>query len=405
MMSGNSDPMVSNVDPSKPTHGRAYTADVRNNFAIIKSETETLYAGLQSLQDAIDNIPVVDLSGYLPLSGGVMQGMLTLDAITGIDSPGDIRVFAGPIGAGTDVGGNLLFYGADGVNGGGISFQSGDATTGLGGNFTFIAGGSNSGSGGNLTIKAGGGRDASAKPGTIFLQGGDGFAATPGDVSISGGWGSVTAKFGKVLIRGLEIIPQSDAASIWNNNGVVNIGAGSAPIDLSSYLPVDGSTAMTGTIKLAGNAVGSVLSLIAEGVHPATGSGNYLVAKSADGTTGNGGNIQFSAGATSAAGKYAGSVTFWGGSGGSTADGGSVSFAGGFGVNPGTITFSAGGRSGGGAYGEIKMLYLATVPQAADSIWNNMGVLNIGAGAVLVTKEEFDDLVNKVNVLESRLLN
>ena len=51
------------------------------------------------------------------------------------------------------------------------------------------------------------------------------------------------------------------------------------------------------------------------------------------------------------------------------------------------------------------MLYLATVPQAADSIWNNMGVLNIGAGAVLVTKEEFDDLVNKVNVLESRLLN
>ena len=68
MMSGNSDPMVSNVDPSKPTHGRAYTADVRNNFAIIKSETETLYAGLQALQDAIDNIPVVDLSGYLPLA-------------------------------------------------------------------------------------------------------------------------------------------------------------------------------------------------------------------------------------------------------------------------------------------------------------------------------------------------
>ena len=52
--------MVSYIDPTRPTEGKAYTADVRQNFDIAKSEIEYLQ------------------SGYLPLSGGVLHGPLVL---------------------------------------------------------------------------------------------------------------------------------------------------------------------------------------------------------------------------------------------------------------------------------------------------------------------------------------
>ena len=221
-----------------------------------------------------------------------------------------------------------------------MTIHAGDGTTNAGGQLMFSAGNAPPDKDAGSLIFQGGYTRGIGIAGNLEFRGGShlDLGGKGGNLILTGGLdGTGVDATGEVIFRKLKTITPSDIEGVWNNMGVLNIGTGfdSAskqyvndalatipPVDMSDYLPVDGSTAMTGTIKLAGNAVGSVLSLISEGVHPATGSGNYLVAKSADGTTGNGGNIQFSAGATSAAGKYAGSVTFWGGSGGSTADGG-----------------------------------------------------------------------------------
>ena len=42
---------MSNVDPTKPTSGLAYTADVRSNFAIIKQELEVLQGNLSGASE------------------------------------------------------------------------------------------------------------------------------------------------------------------------------------------------------------------------------------------------------------------------------------------------------------------------------------------------------------------
>jgi hypothetical protein len=59
--------MVSNIDPTKPTYGTAYTADVRKNFATTKAEIE-----------ALQNSIIGDETQYLPLSGGTLTGDLIL---------------------------------------------------------------------------------------------------------------------------------------------------------------------------------------------------------------------------------------------------------------------------------------------------------------------------------------
>lgn len=59
--------MASLIDPTKPTSPKAYTADVRANFAAAKQEIEALQA-LVGAGGAV----------YLPLSGGTMSGPLTL---------------------------------------------------------------------------------------------------------------------------------------------------------------------------------------------------------------------------------------------------------------------------------------------------------------------------------------
>jgi hypothetical protein len=59
--------MTSNIDPTVPTEGIAYTVDVRTNFATAKAEIEAL----QGFEGA---------GPFLPIAGGAMQGTLLLAA-------------------------------------------------------------------------------------------------------------------------------------------------------------------------------------------------------------------------------------------------------------------------------------------------------------------------------------
>jgi hypothetical protein len=51
----------------------------------------------------------------------------------------------------------------------------------------------------------------------------------------------------------------------------------------------------------------------------------------------------------------------------------------------------------------VVMRYLPTVAQAADTIWNNNGTLNVGAGSAIVTRAEFDALRAEVTALRALL--
>jgi len=57
--------MASNIDSTKPTYGKSYTSDVRQNFQFAKNEIEIL-------QSYFGNGP------WLPLSGGQLTGSLRL---------------------------------------------------------------------------------------------------------------------------------------------------------------------------------------------------------------------------------------------------------------------------------------------------------------------------------------
>jgi hypothetical protein len=76
--------MTSAIDITKPTSGKAYTADVRANFAAAKTEIEALQAASGGGGD------------YLPLTGGQLTGTLYLPAV-----PAPTLVFGDPADATT----------------------------------------------------------------------------------------------------------------------------------------------------------------------------------------------------------------------------------------------------------------------------------------------------------------
>lgn len=58
---------MSNIDPTKPVYGSPTTESVRTNFLIAKEE-------ITALENVTSNGP------FLPLTGGVMDGIITLKA-------------------------------------------------------------------------------------------------------------------------------------------------------------------------------------------------------------------------------------------------------------------------------------------------------------------------------------
>jgi hypothetical protein len=224
--------MVSNIDATKPTTGKALTADVRENFSIAKYEIEQL-----------QNATMGDVPG-LPITGGQMEGMISLDSATGINTVdaavgtnmngGDIFIKAA-MGDGTGIGGDIIVQSGDGTTGGIVSITSGNGISPIsGGGGTINISGGQGRLGGAITIKAGmsttfdgssiiieAGRSLSIRGGDLNLKGGSG--VTPGHIILNPG-----DPGGEIRLLQLPIVTQTDPNSIWNNAGVLNIGAGAA---------------------------------------------------------------------------------------------------------------------------------------------------------------------------------
>jgi len=211
--------MVSNVDVTKPTEGQAYTKDVRNNFSVIKTEIE-------SLQDALAAIPPVDLSGYLPLSGGAMTGDLIVKKIVGVTqtlsiAEGGAVVIMGGTGGSSGNGGDVSINGANALAGsnkygGSVSLRSGNSDGTAGGMLVQLFGGDN-------------GLDATGQAGDVRLYAGNSrIAGTPGNVRFIPGRNDANNLYGVTVFERLPTVPQSTAGAVWDNNGVMNIGSGAA---------------------------------------------------------------------------------------------------------------------------------------------------------------------------------
>ena len=174
-----------------------------------------------------------------------------------------------------------------------------------------------------------------------------------------------------IILRNLPTVSQTDVNVVWNNNGVLNIGAGAAA---GNFLPLTGGV-MTGSITVNGGfGTPGIKSAV-----DANGAGELLAIVGATGTTGAGGQITIAAGAATAAGQVGGAVVI-------TAGANTSGIA-------GNISLNSNG-------GDIVFQGLKTVPPTGINdqiaIWNNNGVLNIGAGVAIVMKAEMDAIVQRL---------
>jgi hypothetical protein len=155
--------MTSNIDATKPASPNAYTADMRANFQAAADEISALQAAMdapapwlpldggtmvgpltladdpvnpldaatmQYVDALVAAIPPVDLSGYLPLGGGVLTGDLTLGGTASrrsliVDSgTGQSRIFLRST-AGSGQGNNSITF-WDVTNNRGVGVYGGD---------------------------------------------------------------------------------------------------------------------------------------------------------------------------------------------------------------------------------------------------------------------------------------
>jgi hypothetical protein len=226
--------MVSNVDVTKPTQGKAYTADVRNNFAVIKTEIETLQAQLAAIPPPVP--PGETTGDFLPLAGGTLTGTLRLESNLGdatrqnleivstspdLPTPPMLKLYS-------SYGGGTMFAGPWG----GLAIGSIDDGTGAlaPGPWAFEIAGNDlllnaPGFAGNIVRGQGGNQIVFNANSYGFFGANEFFVSTPA-----------------FRISGMPIIAQSDPNTLWNNNGVVNIGAGGSGSGGIPDAPADGLT-------------------------------------------------------------------------------------------------------------------------------------------------------------------
>jgi hypothetical protein len=362
--------MVSYIDPTRPTEGKAYTADVRLNFDITKTEIENIqisylplsggimrgplelaYAPIKDMDAAtkkyIDDTTIGIMGGTIkaplffdaPVIGGLLA---TLDAEVGSNrSAKPITLRAGnsdgnsPLGAytylqagnspGNGPGGEAILWGGSSVSGrgGATALRSGYSTNGIGGTAYLQAGGSQTGTGGAVNLAAG--------------QSTDGFG------------GAITITAGQ---------------SINNNGGNVTIKSGSSTNKSAGMLILE---AASNNVSATEGSAGSIS--ITGGVQNSpTGyfGGNVIIRSGGSKSGHNSGYIELG---TNTGDFNSGSISL------TTFVKGVAGFV------PGDISFSPGHNSVDGVRGKLKFNNLPTVSQIdLNTVWNNNGVLNIGAG-------------------------
>lgn len=362
--------MVSYIDPTRPTEGKAYTADVRLNFDITKTE--------------IENIQI----SYLPLSGGIMRGPLELayapikdmDAATKkyIDDT-TIGIMGGTIKAplffdAPVIGGLLATLDAEaGSNRSAkpITLRAGNSDgnsplsayaylqagsspgNGPGGEFILWGGGSIGGRGGNTALRSG--YSTSGPGGSAYLQAGGSQTGPGGTVGLTAGQ-STDGPGGSITITAGQ--------STNNNGGSVTIKSGGSTNKNAGSLNLEGADNNTSSTE---SSAGSV----------------YITGGTQNSPTGYfGGNVSIRSGG-SKSGHNSGYIEL----GTNTGDfnSGSISLTtfvkGVAGFIPGDITLSPGYNSVDDVHGKLKFNNLPTVSQTdVNTVWNNNGVLNIGAG-------------------------
>jgi hypothetical protein len=368
--------MVSYIDPTRPTEGKAYTADVRQNFDIAKSEIEYLQSGYLPLTGGLMQgplelafYPTTDMEAVnkkymedhsIGIDGGVISGPVTLKSPLILDGPmftgiiktldaevgsnrsaKPITIMAGnsdgnsPLGAyaylqaghspGSGPGGEALIWGGSSVSGrgGNTALRSGYSTSGAGGSAYLSAGNSQTGTGGAVSLTAGQSTDGPG--GTITITAGQ---------STNNNGGNVTIKSG---------------ASTNKSAGSLNLEAASNNVSAT-----EGSA---GSVSIKGGVQNSPTGYF---------GGNVIIRSGGSKSGHNSGYIELG---TNTGDFNSGNILL------TTFVKGVAGFV------PGDINLSPGHNSVDDVHGKLRFNNLPTVSQTdLNTVWNNNGILNIGAG-------------------------
>ena len=304
-------------------------------------------------------------SGFDPATG--TPTTLNIDSADGIEAfpnAAFLRIIAGSGYAPLDgAGGSVSIVGGPGGNNG--------VTGGLGGAVAIVGGGAAwNGDAGSVTI-SGGGVGGTGRAGNVILE--------PGH---SNGQGRAS-----ILFKYLPTVAQTDPNTIWNNNGAINIGAGStgggSGLDEVTadtlYVRIDGTSEIVGPLLLSGP----------------PGISYIKTVDAPEGSNAEGKMLSINPGLSDGTANGV-AFTLQGGMG---ANGGPVQVMGGYGAagKGGNLNLSAGGGTEG--FGGVELGGLPTVPQTGQLLWDNAGVINIGAGSVV----DLNAMQEQLRKVEARL--
>lgn len=294
-------------------------------------------------------------------SGG--DGITSLIPGPGSNDPGGRLNIRAASGDGTGAGGPIDIVAGFGSIGGTISIRGGQAGTAVKSGNVLIQGGPASGlgaaaPGGDVIIEGGAGQNVSP-PGHVIIRGAGSTdpVALPGNIEFITGLNTTSGVKSDIFLRNLKTAAPTDLEAIWNNNGVLNIGAGGtggltdAPVDTYTYGRKD--AAWLRAMPLTGGQPEAV-----------TGGGvNVFI-------SGGVGGSNFSGGATIVGGNFA------------AAEGGRVQASGAFATGVGGAVSLSGGPGSTGAGGAVSIAPGAGGPnQAGGAITLTAGASGVGGGA------------------------